>query len=83
MLAVSVGNEVPADIVRVHGIGAVEDGRGWYRIERVDANAAAIARLAAWAAERGLLLRELRADGGTLEERYLALTGERGTEDEG
>ena len=28
VLAVSVGNEVPADIVRVHGIGAVEDGLG-------------------------------------------------------
>ena len=25
VLAVSVGNEVPGDIVRVHGIGAVED----------------------------------------------------------
>ena len=26
MLAVSVGNEIPADVVRVHGIGAVEEG---------------------------------------------------------
>jgi len=35
-----------------------------------------VAAVASWAAERGLLLTELRAAGGTLEDRYLELTGE-------
>ena len=40
-----------------------------------------MARLAAWAADRGVLLAELRAGTATLEERYLELTGERGEEE--
>ncbi len=34
-------------------------------------------RAGRWCAERGLLIAELRTTGATLEERYLALTGER------
>ncbi|MFL5681050.1 MAG: ABC transporter ATP-binding protein [Chloroflexota bacterium] len=35
-----------------------------------------VAAVASWAAERGLLLTELRTAGGTLEDRYLELTGD-------
>jgi len=35
-----------------------------------------VAVLAAWCAERGLLLAELRTAGGTLEERFLELIAE-------
>lgn len=41
---------------------------------------ALVASVAAWAAERGLLIAELRTGGGSLEERYLALTGDRAVE---
>ncbi|HEX9045308.1 MAG TPA: ABC transporter ATP-binding protein [Candidatus Limnocylindrales bacterium] len=49
---------------------------GTYRVRGLAPTPAVVARLAAWAAERGLLLPEIRAGGGTLEERYLELTGE-------
>jgi ABC-2 type transport system ATP-binding protein len=54
------------------------DRPGSHRLAGVGATPEAIARLAAWCAERDLLLLEVRTDGGTLEERYLELTGERG-----
>ena len=41
---------------------------------RIDA--ALIAAVASWAAARGLLITELRTAGGTLEDRYLELTGD-------
>ncbi len=59
----------------------VEVGRpGAYRLAGVAATPEAIARLATWAADRDLLLLAIRSDGGTLEERYLELTGERGVD---
>ena len=49
------------------------DGR--YRLNGLEPTPALVAALAAWCAERGVLILELRTDGGTLEERYLELTG--------
>jgi hypothetical protein len=56
---------------------AVEpDGEaGRYRVTRVDPTPAVIASLAAWGDARGVLIVELRAGGGSLEERYLELVG--------
>jgi ABC-2 type transport system ATP-binding protein len=39
-----------------------------------------VAALAAWAAERGVLVAELRTTGASLDERYLELTGDRDVE---
>jgi hypothetical protein len=52
-------------------------GPGGYLVDGLDSTPAGVLALAAWCAERGLLLAELRTTGATLEERYLALTGER------
>jgi ABC-2 type transport system ATP-binding protein len=52
-----------------------DGGPGRYRVRGLDPTPAAIAGLATWCATRGLLLAELRTGGGTLEERYLELTG--------
>jgi ABC-2 type transport system ATP-binding protein len=57
----------------------VEDGgAGRYRINGVAATPGIVATVAAWCAERGRLLLELRTAGGTLEERYLELVGSNG-----
>ena len=48
---------------------------GRYRVAGGAATPDAIARLAAWCSARGVLIVELRTGGGTLEERYLELTG--------
>ena len=54
------------------------DGRaGSYRITGIEPTPGLIAVLADWCAERGITILELRAGGGTLEERYLELTGGR------
>jgi ABC-2 type transport system ATP-binding protein len=61
----------------------VEDGgSGRYRIERVTPDPAVIAAVAAWCAERGMLILELRTGSATLEERYLELIGAAGIDDE-
>jgi ABC-2 type transport system ATP-binding protein len=52
-----------------------DGGAGRYRVSGVTPSPALVARLAAWCDARGLLLVELRTGGGTLEERYLELTG--------
>ncbi len=56
----------------------IHDGErpGAYRIGGLTPGPATIARLAAWCASRNRLLVEIRTEGGTLEERYLELTGE-------
>jgi ABC-2 type transport system ATP-binding protein len=59
-----------------HGISLVADGGvGRYRLEGVDPSPWIVGAVAAWAAERGILIAELRTSGATLEERYLELTG--------
>ncbi len=62
----------------------LDDGAaGRYRLEGRRPDPALVARLAAWCAEWGVLLAEVRTTGATLEERYLELTGDRGAEDDG
>ncbi len=51
---------------------------GAYRIGGLAPSPATIARLADWCAAHDRLLVEVRTEGGTLEERYLELTGETG-----
>ena len=55
-------------------------GTGWYRLDGLDPSPALIAALAARCAESGLRILELRTAGDTLEERYLALTGDHDVE---
>ncbi|HEY6058165.1 MAG TPA: ABC transporter ATP-binding protein [Candidatus Limnocylindrales bacterium] len=54
-------------------IGA--DGGRAYRVSGPAATPDLVAHLAGWCAGRGALVEELRTAGGTLEERYLELTG--------
>ena len=55
-----------------------DDGApGGYLVDDLDSSPALLAALAGWCAARGLLIAELRTTGATLEERYLALTGNR------
>jgi ABC-2 type transport system ATP-binding protein len=56
-------------------------GSSAYLVDGLDSTPAHVLALSAWCAERGLLLAELRTAGATLEERYLALTGERAVDD--
>jgi ABC-2 type transport system ATP-binding protein len=58
-----------------------DDGLGRYRVDEADPSPPLVAGLAAWCAERGLRIVELRTAGATLEERYLELTGERGVDE--
>jgi ABC-2 type transport system ATP-binding protein len=57
---------------------AISDGErpGSYRVIAPAPSPSAIARLATWCEAHDLLLVEVRTEGGTLEERYLELTGE-------
>ena len=58
------------------GVQLVEDGGvGRYRLDGIDPDPRIVGAVAAWAAERGILIAELRTGGATLEERYLELTG--------
>jgi ABC-2 type transport system ATP-binding protein len=71
-----------------HGVAGdasvVQDGGGArYAVEGAAPSPAVIARVATWAESTGRLLVELRASGGTLEERYLELVGPDGVADEG
>ncbi len=59
-----------------------EDGPGGaYRLEGVEPTPRVVAALADWCRGRDLLLTELRAAGGTLEERFLELVGDHGRGD--
>jgi ABC-2 type transport system ATP-binding protein len=51
-------------------------GPGWIAGEGTAVDPALVAEVAAWAADARVLIAELRAGGGTLEERYLELTGD-------
>ena len=65
-----------ADALRL----ADDGGLGRYRIDGIGPAPPLVAGLAAWCAERGILIAELRTGGATLEERYLELTGEQPVE---
>ena len=56
-----------------------EEG-GRYRLDGATATPEAMAALATWSAERGMLIGELRAGGATLEERYLEIIRAAGDE---
>jgi ABC-2 type transport system ATP-binding protein len=62
---------------------ADDGGPGRYRLEDLRPDPALIAVIAAWCAERGALIAELRTGGATLEERYLDLIGSLGADDQG
>jgi ABC-2 type transport system ATP-binding protein len=68
------------------GPGAVSiepDGApGRYRVEGPPPTPALVVALGEWCASVGVLIIELRTGGGTLEERYLELTGAGGDDDE-
>jgi ABC-2 type transport system ATP-binding protein len=51
-----------------------------YRVTRAGPTADAVAEIATWAAREGLLIVELRAGAASLEDRYLAITGDRDVE---
>jgi ABC-2 type transport system ATP-binding protein len=55
--------------------GLLDEGDGRYRVAGADPSPALIALVAGWCGERGALIVDLRVAGGTLEERYLELTG--------
>ncbi len=59
----------------------VADGPARYRLDGLESSpakvAAELAALAAWCAERGVLIAEIRTSGSSLEEHYLELTGGR------
>ncbi|MEO8273572.1 MAG: ABC transporter ATP-binding protein [Chloroflexota bacterium] len=55
-------------------------GESTYEIAPGAASADVVATIAAWAAREGLLIVELHAGAASLEERYLALTGDRDVE---
>jgi ABC-2 type transport system ATP-binding protein len=59
----------------------VEEGGGRYRLDAIEPNPPLVALIAAWCGVRGALIVELRAGGGSLEERYVELIGATG-EDE-
>jgi ABC-2 type transport system ATP-binding protein len=72
----------PADLTQLAaalGGGPISaDGRaGGYLVTEPASSPALVATLSSWCVERGLLIAELRTSGATLEERYLALTGDR------
>ena len=60
----------------------VEEGGGRYRLDGVEPTPELVALIAAWSAARGALIVELRAAGGSLEERYVELIGATAEEDE-
>jgi hypothetical protein len=63
------------------GVAVVDDGgRARYRLDGVPASPAVVAAVAAWCAERPVLVLELRTAAATLEERYLELVGSGGDE---
>ena len=57
-----------------------DGGDGRYRVAGGEPSPRLVADLAAWCAERGLRIVELRTAGGSLEERYLELIGAAGRE---
>ena len=57
----------------------VDEGGGRYRLDGAAPSPELVARLAAWGADRGIAIVEVRTSAATLEEWYLELVG--GTEE--
>jgi ABC-2 type transport system ATP-binding protein len=65
-----------------HGAATVvEEGGSRYRLDAVEPTPQVVASIAAWCQDRGALMVELRAGGGSLEERYVELVGGTGEDD--
>jgi ABC-2 type transport system ATP-binding protein len=60
----------------------VEEGGGRYRLDAIEPAPPLVALIASWCGARGALIVELRAGGGSLEERYVELIGATGEDDE-
>ena len=60
----------------------VEEGGGRYRLDAAQPTPQIVAVIAAWCGARGALIVELRAGGGSLEERYVELIGATAEDDE-
>jgi ABC-2 type transport system ATP-binding protein len=84
-LATTDGGDPALAAEALVGLGAALDGTieddgsaGRHRLAGREPDPRAVAILATWCAERGLLVAELRTTGGTLEERFLELIAEPG-----
>jgi len=77
-LAAPLRDDDCADLSRAIRARIAREPGGWLRVDDGDPSPPVVAALAAWCAERGLEIAELRVGGGTLEERYLELVGDRG-----
>ena len=82
-LATPEGSAVHVDTADLAALGSrlggtieADDSHGRHRLDGRAPEPSTVAALAAWCAERGLLLAELRTAGGTLEERFLELIAE-------
>jgi ABC-2 type transport system ATP-binding protein len=65
-----------------HGAATlVEEGGSRYRLDAVEPTPQVVASIAAWCHDRGTLITELRAGGGSLEERYVELVAGTGEDD--
>jgi ABC-2 type transport system ATP-binding protein len=65
-----------------HGAATlVEESGSRYRLDAVEPTPQVVASIAAWCQDRGALMVELRAGGGSLEERYVELVGGTGEDD--
>jgi hypothetical protein len=77
-----VSDDLVASIIALRpsaSVSVAADGRSAV-ISGVDADPQLIAAIARWAAEHGLLITEWHAGAASLEERYLALTGDSAVE---
>jgi ABC-2 type transport system ATP-binding protein len=72
-----------ADLLAGSGRGSLAEdgGSGRYRLDGLAPTPGLVARLAAWCATRDVLIVELRAGTGSLEERYLELIADEAGED--
>jgi ABC-2 type transport system ATP-binding protein len=65
-----------------HGAATlVEEGGSRYRLDALEPTPQVVASIAAWCQDRGALMVELRAGGGSLEERYVELVAGTGEDD--
>lgn len=66
-----------------HHLAILDDeGGGRYRLDAIEPTPQLVALVATWCGARGALIVELRAGGGSLEERYVELIGATGEDDE-
>jgi ABC-2 type transport system ATP-binding protein len=71
----ALGDRLSAAPAGVHAQVVEDGGSGRYRVLGLEPTPAAVATLAAWLEAKRVLVLELRAGGGSLEERYLELIG--------